>query len=278
MSFECIECSLKFNTKAELANHKEKFCVDSQWHDPLAMQQTIEAESRLDGGQKKALSFDEVRSYLKNRTQDATNPVVGALTLNDMRDGFRKNDQQLELLHQQISRQRESEKAEELRQLKIKQQKARAKKNQEERELRDLIANLEKKKEKELRHRMEKEMIKRELRNLDAIQLKQIEVDRKEEIAKLARERAALKQREDDLMNEVTKLEQRLTGQEKKFRDEQVVVNDYFEKTKEKGESTTKREQLRLAQHRAHALECIVQRLECSVQLQLQRKMRVRQA
>ena len=87
------------------------------------MQQSMETEESMTGA-KKALSFDEVRSYLRNRTENATNPVVGALTLNDMRDGFRKNDQQLELLHQQISRQREKEKAEELRQLKIKQQKA----------------------------------------------------------------------------------------------------------------------------------------------------------
>ena len=263
MSLECLECSLTFKTKEELANHKKNFCVESQWHDPLAMQQSMETEESMTGGQKKALSFDEVRNYLRNRTENATNPVVGALTLNDMRDGFRKNDQQLELLHQQISRQREKEKVEELRQLKIKQQKARAQKNKEERELRDLIKKLENKKEQELRHRMEKEMIQRELRNLDAIQLKQIESDRKEEIAKLARERAALKQREDDLLNEVKKLEERLTGQEKRFKEEQKVVNDYFNQAKEKGQTATKKERLRIAQHRGQrAAELRVQRAQ----------------
>ena len=61
----------------------------SVW-DPLAMQQSMETEESMTGGQKKALSFDEVRSYLRNRTENATNPVVGALTLNDMREGFPK--------------------------------------------------------------------------------------------------------------------------------------------------------------------------------------------
>ncbi len=87
MSLECLECSLTFKTKEELANHKKNFCVESQWHDPLAMQQAMETEESMTGGQKKALSFDEVRSYLRNRTENATNPVVGALTLNDMREG-----------------------------------------------------------------------------------------------------------------------------------------------------------------------------------------------
>ena len=104
---------------------------------------------------------------------------------------------------------------------------------------------------------MEKEMIQRELRNLDAIQLKQVESDRKEEIAKLARERA-LKQREDDLLNEVKKLEE---GTEKKFKEEQKVVSDYFKEAKEKGHTSTKRERLRIAQHRGQrAAELRVQR------------------
>ena len=55
------------------------------------MQQAMETEESMTGGQKKALSFDEVRSYLRNRTENATNPVVGALTLNDMRKSQKKN-------------------------------------------------------------------------------------------------------------------------------------------------------------------------------------------
>ena len=57
---------------------------------------------------------------------------------------------------------------------------------------------------------MEKEMVKRELRSLDAVQMKQLEQDRRAEIAQLARERNALKNREDDLMSEVKKLESRI--------------------------------------------------------------------
>ena len=30
---ECKDCFLKFSTAEELANHKEKFCTESDWYD-----------------------------------------------------------------------------------------------------------------------------------------------------------------------------------------------------------------------------------------------------
>ena len=50
-------------------------------------------------------------------------------------------------MHRLITSQRNQEKAEQLRQLKIKQQKIRAQRNQDEREIRDLMRDLEKRKE-----------------------------------------------------------------------------------------------------------------------------------
>ena len=247
---ECADCFMKFSSAAELANHKEKFCTESEWYDPLMMKASLEAERNIEEGDKKALTFDEVREYLKKRTKNAGDPLIGSLTLDDTKGGFRTNEKHLEALHTHISKQRELEKQEELRQLKIKQQKMRAMKTQEEREVRDLMTELEKAKELELRQRMEKEMVKRELRSLDAIQMKQLEQERRAEIAQLARERNALKHREDDLLNEVKKLETRMEEQEMKFKTQQKAVDQYFEKTKAAGKASTKHEQMQLAQHR----------------------------
>ncbi len=185
---ECKDCFLKFSSAEELANHKEKFCTESDWYDPLMMKASLEAERNIEEGERKALSFDEVRQYLKKRTKNAGDPLIGALALNDVKGGFKNNEKHLEALHTHISKQRDLEKAEELRQLKIKQQKMRAMKTQEEREVRDLMSELEKRKDLELRQRMEKEMVKRELRSLDAIQMKQLEAERRAEIAQLARD------------------------------------------------------------------------------------------
>jgi hypothetical protein len=257
---ECQECYMKFASKAELANHKEHFCVESEWFDPMKVKSKLEDFSQ-GVANRKALSFNEVKDYLKKRTLAAGDPHVASMSLKDMRRNFQKDGKKLEELHLHITRQREIEKAEELRLLKVRQQKARAEKNKEERELRDLISKLEKQKESEIRKRMEKEMIKRELRDLDAIQLKQIENDRKQEIAKLARERAALKQKEEEMEKEVEKLEKRFTNQEKRFREEQNSVNKYFEEKMQEGNDSKKKEQMRLAQYRGkRSAELKVQR------------------
>ena len=80
--------------------------------------------------------------------------------------------------------------------------------------------------------------------------MKQLEQERRAEIAQLARERNALKHREDDLLNEVKKLERRMEEQEMKFKTQQKAVDQYFEKTKAAGKASTKHEQMQLAQHR----------------------------
>ena len=84
---ECADCFMKFSSAAELANHKEKFCTESEWYDPLMMKASLEAERNIEEGDKKALTFDEVREYLKKRTKNAGDPLIGALTLDDTK-GF----------------------------------------------------------------------------------------------------------------------------------------------------------------------------------------------
>ena len=247
---ECATCFLKFGSQEELANHKGNFCAESEWYDPFTMKASLEAEQAVDDDGKKALTFEEVRQYLKVRMKTAGDPALGPLSLNDLRKGFRKDEKDLEILHSHISKQRELEKASELRQLKIHQQKMRALKTQEEREVRNLMLELEKRKDLELRQRLEKEMVKRELRGLDAVQMKALEMERRAEIAKLARERGALKHREDDLVEEVHKLEGRMQDQEMKFRQQQSAVDQYFEENKKAGKSSMRHEQMQLAQHR----------------------------
>ena len=53
------------------------------------MKASLEAERNIEEGDKKALTFDEVREYLKKRTKNAGDPLIGALTLDDTKGGFR---------------------------------------------------------------------------------------------------------------------------------------------------------------------------------------------
>lgn len=66
---------------------------------------------------------------------------------------------------------RQKEKAEEVRALKIKQQKARMQKRQEEEEIKELMQEVESRREAELRARIEREAIKKEIRQLDSVRI-----------------------------------------------------------------------------------------------------------
>ena len=94
---------MKFYTPEQLTNHRQKFCQGSDWFDPLMMKASLEAERNVENGDRKALSFDEVRQYLKVRTKSSGDPTIGALTLDDMRNGFQKDEKDLEILHSNIS-------------------------------------------------------------------------------------------------------------------------------------------------------------------------------
>ena len=261
MSYTCRECNMNFESSESLANHKANFCIDSDWVDPEVMKRQLENEEAggANGGTRE-LSFDEVKSYLKRRAtgEETGFDRIGVKSIQSLRDTFnRKGGEGLEEMHRIVMTQRAQEKAEELRKLKIRQQKIRAQRNQDEREIRDLMRDLEKRKEVELRARMEREVVKRELRNLDAVQLKSIESERKQEIAQLAREREQLKMREDELLAEVAKLEDRITNREKSFKQQQNQVEDYYLKNLNQKKDAHKNEQMQLAQYRGQRSTCL---------------------
>ena len=260
MAYHCRECNMAFDTPESLQNHKANFCVDSDWVDPEVMKRQLEQEEQGLGNEKgRDLSFDEVKQYLKRRAtgEETGYDRVGGKTISNLRETFAKNGDGLEEMHRLVMQQRAGEKAEELRKLKIRQQKIRAQRNQDEREIRDLMRDLEKRKEVELRARMEREVVKRELRNLDAVQLKSIESERKQEIAQLAREREQLKMREDELLAEVAKLEDRITNREKSFKQQQDQVEDYYLKNLNQKKDAHKNEQMQLAQYRGQRSKCL---------------------
>jgi hypothetical protein len=74
----------------------------------------------------------------------------------------------------------------------------------------ELIRDLEKRKEKELRAQLDKEEIMRNIKDLDRGQLTALEREKKKELEKLAVERENLKQREMHMMDEIKKMELQL--------------------------------------------------------------------
>ena len=150
MPLVCRECNISFETPEALANHKENFCVESDWFNPDAIRRVLEDEEvGLLPGKTKELTFDEVKSYLKQRAsgEGDSSSSIGGQTLASLRENLQRGGKGLEEMHHLISVQRKQEKADQLRQLKVRQQKIRAQRNQDEREIRDLMRDLEKRKE-----------------------------------------------------------------------------------------------------------------------------------
>ena len=82
----------------------------------------------------------------------------------------------------------------------------------------DLLRDLEQRKEKELRAQIEKEEILRNIKDMDQKQLGALEREKKRELEKLAAEREALRVREQQMLDEVKRMEMHILEQEKQFR------------------------------------------------------------
>ena len=116
----------------------------------------------------------------------------------------------------------------------MQQQKIRARKRHEESEIGAIMERLERRKETELRLRLERERIKRELQSVDQSRLSTMGAEKRRELETLAQEKANLASRERDLALEVGRLETKIQSQEaewKQQQEERLGVNDRHKAT-----------------------------------------------
>lgn len=130
---------------------------------------------------------------------------------------------------------RELEMQQELNRIKQEKAEIRMKRQKEEEQLADLLREVELKKERELRARIEKEQIKKELTNLEKSKLTALEQEKKAQLEKLAAEREILRQKEDQLINELGKLENDMRTLERIRQEDMERVNEEAEVIKRKG-------------------------------------------
>mmetsp|Transcript_29186 Transcript_29186/g.26579 ORF Transcript_29186/g.26579 Transcript_29186/m.26579 type:complete len:136 (+) Transcript_29186:300-707(+) len=122
--------------------------------------------------------------------------------------GYNRNfDDDYKRLYENSVQNRENDMKDELERLKKEKNDIRSIKKKEEEALADLLRDVEMKREKELRARIEKEQIKKEITSLEKTKLTTLEQEKKSQLEKLAAEREALRNKEDMLMNELTKLD-----------------------------------------------------------------------
>jgi hypothetical protein len=113
----------------------------------------------------------------------------------------------------------------ELLEYKNRKQVLRMQQKQDEDAMVELMQELEQRKEKELRARIEKEEIARNIKNLERRQLTDVEIEKRRDLEKLASERENLRMREDQMMDDIKDLEKNLIDKEKQFRQVQRQQN-----------------------------------------------------
>lgn len=143
-------------------------------------------------------------------------------------------------LYNKEIQEREKQMQRELDKLKIDKVNIRAKKQQEEEALTDLIRESEQKKERDLRTKIEKEQIQKELANLEKAKLTALEQEKKTQLEKLASDREALRQKEDNLMKEIARLEGDMKTMDRIRDDDIKKQEDALEKFKQRGNENTK--------------------------------------
>ncbi|ETV85151.1 hypothetical protein, variant 1 [Aphanomyces astaci] len=236
----CIECCMSFDSTADFANHKAKFCIQSEYFDPVKMQQHLLATSISDESNVMAtkgvcgatMSFAKVEQYLSggggrsSRDGNGTGQdmTIGKVSLLDLKATMQANDVEMEKLRRHVKKEREKEKADELRGLKLKQQKALLQKKQEEDEVVALMKEIERRQVDELKARAKREQVKAELRHLDTVGMNLLEDERKRELAELVKQKEILTQKEQAALHEIQALEKRVKDQELQHRDDERKV------------------------------------------------------
>lgn len=165
----------------------------------------------------------------------------------------------------QVKHERQREKAEEVRALRVKQQKARMQKRQEEDEIQELMKEVESRRENELRSRIEREAIKKEIRDLDSKGLEYLEEERKRELKKLAKEKEVLLAKEKETLKEIEMLEKHVMEQEMEFREQQKQMEASLQN---KGENTDDRKEIVRQRH----MQMSKERGEQAAKLKLKRE------
>ncbi|CAG9315098.1 unnamed protein product [Blepharisma stoltei] len=224
---ECKNCKMKYETQEQLRNHQAKFCKDSDYGDLNKLQRKME-DAKRDANSinlYESLHMEDVKKFLKGENKAQNQEGVGSATLGQLRDQIRTNEKEFEKAANQFLSKREEDLKGGLEQLRAEKVEIRSKRRQEEGALLDLMKELEEKREREVRAKAEKDAISQALKDLDKKKLNALEVEKKRELNKLEDERESLRLKEEELMQEVERLQNRMDDNEVQWKQERDKIN-----------------------------------------------------
>lgn len=225
---ECRDCEMRFDSREQLSNHLSKFCVKSDYGNAKKLQEKLDEANRTSEGPKidlrNNLSVSELKQYLRGEDLPQGSRLQD-MSLGELRQNIRAVESEFSSATRDQMALKEQEIRGELNNLRLERQQIRAKRKQEEAVLEDLLNELNKRKERELKARTEKEQIDMALHELENRKLTTLEAEKKKELQKLHNEREALRLKEEELMNEVQRLQNRIDDNERLWKAERDKAN-----------------------------------------------------
>ena len=119
----------------------------------------------------------------------------------------------------------------------------------QDRALQDLMSELDLKREREIRAKVEKQEILKTLQDLERTKITALERDKKRELERLAAEREGLRLREEEVMQEIHELEVRIQEKERMVR-EQMQLESHRVANMENQGANGRRREIQLAKER----------------------------
>ncbi|OQS04263.1 hypothetical protein THRCLA_03490 [Thraustotheca clavata] len=229
-----LDCHLQFDCAADFANHREKFCINSEYSDPAKFQALLDAEFTT-SSKAQGITFGQIEQYL---TSGFAPSNISQLSLLDLKTNLAQNDVEMKKLRKQLVKDREKEKAQELRALKLKQTQALLAQKQDDEQVQELFVAIERQKQQELEARLVQEQIKNELHHLDHEGIASLEEERKRELLELTKAKEALLEREQAAIREIEQLEQRVKAQELEFREKERLESSKLTDVSEQVQAT----------------------------------------
>ena len=125
----------------------------------------------------------------------------------------------------------------------------------------DLVKELEGRKDRELRARIEKEEISKALKEIERTKISALEQDKRRELERLAADREGLRLKEEEVMDEIKNLEHKLYEQERMQRERRDPTGDQIAKSQYYGNEMRKKE-IEIAKQRGEDLAQLKHRKE----------------
>ena len=125
----------------------------------------------------------------------------------------------------------------------------------------DLVKELEGRKDRELRARIEKEEIQKALKEIERTKISALEQDKRRELERLAADREGLRLKEEEVMDEIKNLEHKLYEQERMQRERRDPTTEKINKSQYYGNEMRKKE-IEVAKQRGEDLAQLKHRKE----------------